>query len=114
LIFKEFVMPSTFKSNPKVYSARIERNQGYSTPEAIPEISGWTVWKQEQSEIFIIQHNLGLRNPDRQMHIVATPVSRHVELVVGPVESNQFTISSYVPGGGPALSTFMFIAVHHP
>ena len=60
----------------KIYSANIEENQGFNNPVPVADIEGWTVWKQQQTEIYVIKHNLGLTNPERQLHIVATPDRR--------------------------------------
>lgn len=106
-------------SFPKVYSARIEENQGFDAPEPIPEINGWSVFKQQNSETYIIQHNLGLSNPDRQLHIVAMPVGRPFGkfdrvLKLESNESNQFLITTWVwPELTTLTSAFTFIAVHH-
>jgi len=103
------------RSNPAIYSAKIEEGQGFSNPEPIADISGWSVWKQEQTEIYVIKHNLGLADPDRQLHIVATPMELDTILVVERVESNQFTISTWTAqNSSPKDSAFMFIAVQHP
>lgn len=95
-----------------IYSAKIEANQGQVSPEPIIDIEGWTVWKQDQLEIYKIIHNLGLTNPERQMHVVATPMDTDTILIISNMESNQFTVSTWKPGAVAKESAFMFIATH--
>ena len=98
----------------KIYSANIEENQGFDNPAPIVEIDGWTVWKHQQTEIYVITHNLGLANPERQLHIVATPMEKDTVLIIESIESNQFTVSTWNIHGASKDSSFMFIAVHNP
>ena len=93
-----------------LFSAKIEANQGFDNPAEIPEIEGWTVWKQHQTEIYVIKHNLGLANPERQLHIVATPMESNTIIIIESIEADQFTISTWHPNGGSKDSPFMFIA----
>lgn len=92
-----------------IYSANIGRNQGFDAPESIDGLNDWTVDKEGQTEIYNIHHNLGLSNPDRQLHIVATTRGLDgsaVELLVAGNDSNSFTIITW--------ASFTFIAVLHP
>lgn len=93
-----------------LYTAHISKNQGFDNPAPIADIEGWTVWKQQQTEIYVIQHNMGLTDPLRQLHVVATPMESNTVLVIESMESNQFTISTWLPNGGSKSSAFMFIA----
>lgn len=107
------------RSNPIIYSARIERDQGTTTPpdqtpEPIRDITGWAVWKHYQLEIYEIQHNLGLSEPEKQMHVVASPMENNTIVTVEEIESNGFTISTWSTAATPKASAFMFIAVHYP
>ena len=96
--------------NPKIVSAKIESGDGFAAPVPIPDIEGWTVWKEHQTEIYKITHNLGLTDPERQMHVVATPMDFDTILVVQHIGSNDFIISAWGPGTTPKASAFMFIA----
>ena len=98
----------------KIYSANIKKNQGFDNPEPIADIEGWSVWKQQQTEIYIIKHELGLDNPERQLHIVATPMESNTIIIVESIEADQFTVSTWHPNGVSKNSSFMFIAVHNP
>lgn len=100
--------------NVSFFSAHIGANQGIDNPAAIPDVQGWTVWKQSQTEIYIIKHDLGLTDPERQLHIVATPMDTETIIVVSSIESDQFTISTWAPGSIPKASAFMFIATYRP
>lgn len=98
---------------PHIFSAKIDAGQGYSAPAEIVNITGWTVYKSEQTEIYTITHNLGLSNPAGQMHIVATPMDINTQLIVQSVESNSFTISTWTSNSLDAKqSAFMFIAIY--
>lgn len=97
-----------------LFSAKIDSNQGFDNPTPIADLDGWTVWKQQQTEIYVIRHNLGLTNPGRQMHIVATPMDANTILVIESVERDQFTVSTWLPGPTSTDSAFMFIAVQRP
>jgi len=94
----------------KIFSAKIEANQGRINPAQISEINGWTVWKMDQIELYIVKHNLGLTDPERQMHIVATPELPDTFLTITSVESNQFTVYTWGPNSALKDSAFMFIA----
>ena len=94
-----------------LFSAHIEENQGFDNPVPISDIKGWTVWKQQQTEIYVIKHDLGLTDPKRQLHVVATPMEANTILVIESIENNQFTISTWLPSGGSKNSSFMFIAI---
>ncbi len=117
------------KCKTMIFSATIAVNQGETHPDQgdndpadIPEISGWKVLKPSGTiEFYKIIHNLGLTDPERQMHIVATPVAtpdiHNTILTIEHVGSNDFTISTGypMPPGDNSLmekqSAFMFIAV---
>jgi hypothetical protein len=102
-------MPISTKQ--KFFSAHVDGSQGFQNPEPLADIPGWTVWKKGQTEIYEITHNLGLVNPDRQMHIVATPMKPNIKLCVESVEKDHFTISTW--GNTSQSSSFMFIAIQY-
>ncbi|MCF6235986.1 MAG: hypothetical protein L3J70_06380 [Gammaproteobacteria bacterium] len=110
-------MYQSFFSNVKTYSAYIDKHQGFNSPEPIPNIEGWTVWKMEQTEIYKITHNLELTNPEHQLHIIATPMNANTILIIDSVASNEFTISTWRSDSGrlddrfTTASSFTFIAV---
>jgi hypothetical protein len=97
---------------PKTFSAKIEANQGFDSPEPIAGLNGWTVWKQSQTEIYVIEHNLGLSEPDRQLHIVATTMTTNTIVNIESIESNRFRVSTWLAGSAPApvATAFMFVA----
>ena len=116
------------KCKATIFSASIAAHQGETDPEQgendpanIPEINGWKVLRQGNDEFYKIIHNLGLTDPERQMHIVAIPVAtpdtHNTILTIEHVGSNDFTISTGfpMPPGDNSLmakqSAFMFIAV---
>lgn len=94
-----------------IFSAHIEENQGFDNPEDIIDIEGWTVWKQQQSEIYLIKHNLGLTDPKRQLHVVASPTEENTILTIINMESDQFIISTRGLNGESKNSAFMFTAI---
>ena len=101
-------------SNPRIYSAKINAQAGFDSPEPIPGLPGWTVWKQQQTEIYKIQHNLGLTSPETQLHIVATAMEINTILILQNITSNDFVISIWTPNNqAPKQSDFMFMAAHY-
>lgn len=112
-----------WKCKTKIFSASIAVHQGDPDTVDIPEINGWKLSRPGMHEFYKITHNLGLTDPERQMHIVATPIAtpdiHNTILTIEHVGSNDFTISTGfpMPPGDNSLmakqSAFMFIAVLH-
>ena len=101
------------KYKAKVYSAVIEESQGFDNPEPIDGLEGWTVWKQSQTEIYLIKHNLGMTNPSHQLHLIAKPMNPDIILKIESNNSNQFVISTWLPGDMPAMTALMFCAIQY-
>jgi len=101
---------------PAIYSGHITAQQGFSAPTSFDGPAGWTVFKQNQTEIYIVTHNLGLANPEHDLHIVATPKEpyRSLFIAAGP---NSFTVQCWQMWAGveqapaPSATDFMFVAV---
>ncbi|SFM53630.1 hypothetical protein [Marinobacter zhejiangensis] len=99
-------------SSMTLYSAAIQANEGFDSPVPVEGLPGWTVFKQQQTEIYVITHNLNLSNPGLEMQVVATSMSPQVRVVVQHVDPNSFTVSSWHDNSIPAQTDFMFIATH--
>lgn len=93
-----------------LFSAKINGGDGFDSPAPIVDLPGWTVFKQQQTEIYVITHNLGLCDPDRDMHVVVTPMSPHCIAIVESLDENSFRVSTWRTNEAPMQSDFMFIA----
>lgn len=96
-----------------LYSAKVNAGDGFDAPAPLADISGWTVSKMEQTEIYKITHNLGLAEPERDLHVVATSMSAEATVVVSSLDADSFTISAWGEQTTPAQTDFMFFAVHN-
>jgi hypothetical protein len=109
----------TNSGKSKVYSGYIGAQQGFSAPAPFAGPPGWTVFKQQQTEIYVVQHNLALVRPEAQLHVTVTAHATFVLPVVS-VSSNSFTVSTWQLWAGtpqapaPIQSDFMFVAVFYP
>lgn len=107
---------SMVRQRSKVYSGYIRAQQGFDAPEPFDGPPGWTVFKQQQTEIYVVQHNLALSHPEAQLHITVTARNTFVLPVVS-VANNSFTVSTWQLWAGtpqapvPTQSDFMFVAV---
>ena len=91
----------------EIYSAVIGENDGFDQPAPINGLPGWTVYKEAQTEIYKITHNLGAI-----MNVVATPMKNNTVLAVGAVTANSFIVSSWnASADAPRHSTFTFVAI---
>lgn len=91
----------------EIYSAVIGANDGFDQPAPINGLPGWTVYKETQTEIYKITHNLGAI-----MNVVATPMSNNTVLAVGAVTANSFIVSSWnASADAPKSSAFTFVAI---
>lgn len=99
--------------NKTIYSAKVNAGDGFDALAPLTDISGWTVFKMGQTEIYQITHNLGLSDPERDMHVVATSMSAGVDVIVSSLAENSFTISAWGEETTPTQTDFMFIAVHN-
>lgn len=96
----------------KTFSAVIDAGAGFSEPVPVAGLAGWTVYKQGQTEIYKITHNLGLTNPALQLHIVATPMTPDTVLSIGNLSANHFVVSAWGASEFvPKETDFMFVAV---
>lgn len=93
------------------YSAKVNAGDGFESPAPLADLAGWTVFKQQQTEIYVITHNLNLSNPEREMHVVATSMSPQARVVVERVNENSFTVSAWTEHLGTIQTDFMFIAI---
>lgn len=96
-----------------VVSAKIDAAQGADTPAPIADIPGWEVFKMEQTEVYEIRHNLGLSEPERDMHVTATSMTAGVAVVVSPLKENSFIVSAWGENQTPRQTDFMFIATYY-
>lgn len=96
---------------PTIYSAKVNAGDGFDAPADLVDIPGWTVFKQLQTEIYLITHDLNLPDPPRDMHVVATSMTPGVQVVVERVEENSFTVSAWGESLVPVQTDFMFVAV---
>ncbi|MBW0148956.1 hypothetical protein [Marinobacter arenosus] len=93
-----------------IYSAKVGAGEGFSSPAPLAGLAGWTVFKQQQTEIYEITHNLNLSNPESDMQVVATSMTPGVSVVVEAVNANSFRVSAWTSQLAPAETDFMFIA----
>ncbi|BES69258.1 hypothetical protein RE428_02760 [Marinobacter nanhaiticus D15-8W] len=96
-----------------LYSAKVNAGDGFDSPAPLADISGWTVSKMGQTEIYKITHNLGLSDPERDLHVVATSMSAGVDVIVSSLDENSFTCSAWGAETTPTQTDFMFVAVHN-
>jgi len=106
-------MSNSHSRTARIFSARIPADAGFNTPQPIPGLPGWTVSKKQQTEIYVITHNLHLKDPAQQMHVVASPMDVNTVLIVQNVEHDSFTISTWTPNVAAKQSAFMFIAAYY-
>ncbi|MBW4935857.1 hypothetical protein [Marinobacter sp. F4206] len=93
-----------------IYSAKVEAGDGFAAPAALAGLPGWTVFKQQQTEIYEITHNLNLNDPALDMQVVATSMTPGVSVVVESVDANSFRVSAWTSQLAAAETDFMFIA----
>jgi hypothetical protein len=98
-------------SQPKIYSAKVNAAEGFDSPAPLADIPGWTVFKQQQTEMYIITHNLNLPDPERDLHVVATSMNSAARVAIEYVKSDSFKISAWVDNMAPVQTDFMFVAV---
>lgn len=60
-----------------IFSGRVHAADGFDSPVPSQGPSGWTVYKEQQTEIYLITHNLGLTDPEGQLHITVTAIAGH-------------------------------------
>lgn len=102
----------------RIFSGNIRAQQGFDGPTAFDGPPGWTVDKQQQTELYIVTHNLQLPNPDEGLHVVVTTKTQFVIPIVS-VGKNSFTVTTWQLWAGmpqapaPAATDFMFMAAHH-
>jgi hypothetical protein len=90
--------------------------RGFENPEPIEGLPGWTVWKEAQTEVYIVTHNLGLTNPGSQVELVAIPVDPEVRLEVFDIGANSFQLVAWkdVPGGPvPHATDILFVLIRY-
>jgi hypothetical protein len=94
----------------QVFEGHIEQNQGFDAPAPVAGLPGWTVNKQQQTEIFIVRHGLGLADPAR-LQITATADDARYQAIVERNEADEFMIRTYDPANdAPAMTGFQFRA----
>lgn len=93
-----------------IYSARVEASDGFNAPAPLAGLPDWTVFKQQQTEIYLITHNLNLSDPELDMQVVATSMTPGVTVVVESIDANSFRVSSWTDQLAAAETAFMFIA----
>ncbi|MBZ2168712.1 MULTISPECIES: hypothetical protein [Marinobacter] len=94
-----------------LFSAKVNAGDGFDSPAPLADIPGWTVDKQSQTEIYVINHNLNLSSPDRDLHVVVTPMTPLCTAVVESLDANSFRVSTWTLGEAPTQTDFMFIAM---
>lgn len=93
-----------------LFSAKIDGGEGFDSPAPVVDLPGWTVFKQQQTEIYVITHNLNLSDPNRDMHVVVTPMTPHCNAIVESLDENSFRVSTWTTNEAPMQSDFMFLA----
>lgn len=96
-----------------IFSGRVNANDGFNSPVPVHGPSGWTVDKKLQTEIYEITHNLGLTDPEEQLHVIVTAMKSGVVINVEDVTANSFRVSTWIGDTAPTDSDFMFIAVYY-
>lgn len=94
-----------------IFSGRVNANDGFDSPAPVHGPSGWTVDKQQQTEIYTITHNLDLADPEDQLHVAVTAMGTDVVATVEEVAANTFRVSTWFDQQLPIASDFMFVAV---
>ena len=101
-------------SGQTVFIGCIGINDGFKSPEPIPGLPGWTVYKSEQTEIYEVIHNLGLTNPNEQLHVFIHTFNPDTHSEIQSA-GNSFTISTWLnDSGGATGSDLTFTAVYNP
>ena len=95
----------------KIFSGRVNANDGFDSPASVHGPSGWSVDKHQQTEIYEITHNLNLKDPEEQLHITVTAMKSGVVINVEDVSANSFVVSTWIGQTVPTDSDFMFVAV---
>lgn len=94
-----------------VFSGYVGANEGFDGPVTFKGPKGWTVNKLTQTEIYVIRHDLKLKSPKSQLHIVATPADATANLAITSLNKNSFTVTVLSSNDLAAMATdFMFIA----
>lgn len=96
-----------------VYSGHVPQNAGFNVPASFPGPTGWTVFKMQQTEIYKITHNLHLKLPPNQLHVVVTP-SKDAGITASVAHAaDSFTVTLRLPNLGAVQSDFDFVAVYY-
>ena len=96
-----------------VFSGHVPEDAGFSSPAPFPGPPGWTVFKVNQTEIYRITHNLNLKLPSNQLHVVVTPAREGVIPAVTGATANSFTVTLRTTNMGAVASNFDFVAVFY-
>jgi|GEM_PF-2544219 len=102
-------------STPQIFSGHVAAGAGFTAPAPFDGPAGWTVFKNGQTEIYEIHHNLHLSNPAKQLHVVVTSMSALVLTTVQSLAADKFVISALTSDSGAATETdLMFTAIYYP
>lgn len=99
----------------EMFSGFIEANQGFNSPVSFSGPQGWTVFKQMQTEVYVVTHNLGIRDPKVHFHVTVTTDTPFIIPFV-TVAENGFKVTTWQLWGNapqapiPAATNFCFIA----
>ena len=96
-----------------VFSGHVPADAGFSSPAPFPGPPGWTVFKMMQTEIYKITHNLHLKLPPNQLHVVVTPARDGVIAAVTGATADSFTVTLRLPNLAAVASNFDFVAVFY-
>lgn len=95
---------------PQTYSGYLGANDGFNGAAPFDGPLGWTVNKEQQTEIFKIHHGLGLSKPHK-LRVVATTQKSMTVVNIESLTANDFVLSVWTTSGAPAMTDVSFVAV---
>ncbi|MDB6061450.1 MAG: hypothetical protein JWM78_1553 [Verrucomicrobiaceae bacterium] len=95
---------------PQTFSGYIGANDGFDGPAPFDGPTGWTVNKEQQSEIFKIHHGLNLSKPHK-LRVVATTQKAFTIANIESLSTNDFEITVWTTNGTPAITDVSFVGV---
>lgn len=84
----------------KIYSGYIFADQGRAAPVSFDGPAGWTVFKAQSTELYIVNHHLELA-AGKRLHIVATTTVPRVTISIDAMDAVHFTLSAIMADGSP-------------
>ena len=116
----------------QVFSGYIKSGEGFNAPVPFDGPPGWTVFKQSQTGVIVVTHNLNLTNPWKQLHITIAQVdppgfghwpdsmvyinensANHFRVMCNSTKLYMDTTGQMVYGG-EVQTGLMFIAAYYP